>query len=189
MPGGFLGGLANAAGDAYQTAAGVADHAAGSVDESVARATDDEPGGGLVDGAAGTLDHLSGSVDEAIGRQFDDTPGGGLRGGFGEEFQGDDQSFLTRGALGLHSLVDSEPGNTAGPGQQSWETAADAREQGYAGAAAQTFEDAGSQLGGPLGWLVAHPGYVLGGIVVLYALTAAGPALELANTAAGGGGS
>jgi len=61
---------------------GIWDDALGSVDEAVARSTDNEPGGGLIDGTAGALDHAAGSIDEAVARSTDDTEGGGLWDGF-----------------------------------------------------------------------------------------------------------
>ncbi|WP_439028415.1 hypothetical protein [Haloarchaeobius sp. DT45] len=167
--GGMFDGIAGAAGDFYDETAGALDKAAGSTDEAVARTFDDEPGGGLYDGAAGWLDHAAGPTDEAVGGSVD---------------------YLGEGVSGLWSLVDSEPGNTAGPGEESWEFAENAAEDGYAGASARALNNASDaaaeELDGPMAWMAANPGYVIGAVVLLYALTAAGPALELADKASGG---
>lgn len=60
------------------TDAGLLDDVFGSMDESVARSTDDQGGGGVVDGIADTADTLAGSTDEALARSHDDQAGGGL---------------------------------------------------------------------------------------------------------------
>jgi hypothetical protein len=106
--------------------------------------------GGAYDTIAGAADFGAGSMDEAFHRQFDDEKGGGFRAGLGEEFQGDDKSFLTKGATGLASLFDSEPGNTAGPGDSSWELAENARKHGYVAGSLMTpkFRNALLILGG-----------------------------------------
>lgn len=81
----------------YDRVAGVADNAAGSIDESIGRQFDDTEGGGLIDGfqsfnRAGTsqstrdlAEATKGDVgpnnqfdNTAIDNQFDDTPGGGV---------------------------------------------------------------------------------------------------------------
>lgn len=75
--------------DGVDTVTGIADHAAGSVDESVGRQFDDQEGGGFADEAASTgagfLDWAAGDVDEFVGRQtsgvrrqFDSEQGGGV---------------------------------------------------------------------------------------------------------------
>jgi hypothetical protein len=122
-------------GDAYDTVAGAADHAAGSVDEAVGRTFDSKPGGGVVDGAvetgeavysatAGAADFAAGSTDEAVGRTFDDKPGGGVVDGtedavldiLFERPEGTHDSFdLPLGSLNeaLAGKSDDSPNNTA----------------------------------------------------------------------------
>lgn len=76
------GGGSTSGGTSGNTDEGLWDDAFGSVDESVARSTDDQAGGGLMDGAADALDHGAGSTDEAVARSTDSTEGGGLWDGF-----------------------------------------------------------------------------------------------------------
>lgn len=69
------------------------------------------------------------------------------------------------GVGGLVSLVDDEPGNTAGPGQQEWEAASRAADEGYAAGAG---EAAGDALGLP-DWASGRVlVYGLAALVVLY---------------------
>jgi hypothetical protein len=95
---------------------------------------------GAYDTVAGVADDAAGSTDEAFAGQFDDEAGGGFGEGFGQEFSGDDPSFLVRGVQGWSSLLDNDPGNVAGPGDSSWEAAENAAEHGFVGGALMTGE-------------------------------------------------
>ncbi|MEZ3115402.1 hypothetical protein RYH80_05655 [Halobaculum sp. MBLA0147] len=146
--------------------AAAADHAAGSVDEAVARATDDEPGGGLVDGAAGVADHAAGSVDEAVGRSFDDEAGGGV-------FDGID-SVADHAAGSIDESVarqfdDEKGGGFADMAGNVSEPVADVAGDAYSDAAAVADDMAGpwdELLGGSSAYLVAA---VVAGVLLLYA--------------------
>jgi len=131
---GVLDGLANTAGNAYSTVAGAADHLAGSTDEALGRQFDDEPGGGTFDPDT----YVPNDWDPDDPDNFGD---GGNRWipGFLETVRNPVDRITspwetTRGALdaaalnfdegvgGLTSLVDGQPGNTAGSGQQGVNT-------------------------------------------------------------------
>ena len=110
----------------FDDAAGVLAFAAGSTDEAVGRQFDDEPGGGVWEPdraesgptagsnrwVSGTIETLQNPVDR-LTNPYDTVAGAA------------DAAALRfdEGVGGLYSLVDDEPGNTAGPGQRSiWDT-------------------------------------------------------------------
>lgn len=96
----------------YDMVAGVGDHMAGSIDESVGRQFDNEQGGGIfdTDTYTGWADHAAGSVDESIGRQFDDTEGGG----FADEIANGSFDFLSGQADWWAGDVDEQVGEATG---------------------------------------------------------------------------
>lgn len=67
---GIFSGVADFAGDAYDTVAGAADWAAGSTDEAVARTFDDEPGGGIIHGFMDAMPLMS-QPDSVTQRQIE----------------------------------------------------------------------------------------------------------------------
>jgi hypothetical protein len=113
--------------DVYSSVAGTADHLAGSTDESIARQFDDEEGGGFFDADTyrteadrsnfgdGSNQWVPGTVEtfrnlpDRLANPYDTVAGAAdaLTLNFDE------------GVGGLYSLVDDEPGNTAGPGDSS----------------------------------------------------------------------
>jgi hypothetical protein len=112
-------------GGAWDAVAGVGDHATGSVDESIGRQFDDTPGGGFIEWSNQDRDEFDRDTNGSD--EFGDGSNRWIPGTI-ETIQGDGKADVSgvldaaalnfdEGVGGLVSLVDAEPGNTAGPGQ------------------------------------------------------------------------
>lgn len=148
--GGLLGGT-------YDVVAGVGDYAAGSLDESIGRQFDDEPGGGFGDYAVGgTADAVFEDPDEGMAFWF---PG----------YAGESDDDTAGDSIDLWGPTFSEGANAAG---------------GYV---AETASNASKAVTPDwMNWLVENPVVTLGAVAALYLFVRAGGISESAEAFGGG---
>jgi len=166
---------------------------------------------GIVSSITGALDHASGSVDESVGRQFDDSPGGGTVDFGGRERTNpsvsDEQGqnyFLDHNLGNTDEWVSRLPGgdvvdrwkDASGSGHQDDSVDLIGPEFNPGGLIAGNGENVFVWNNGnptddptdtpPIRWLFNNLHIVVFALVGLYALSAAGPALQLAANATDG---